>query len=925
MYNETSGLIPVTVELWYDDRWNDITPDVDVSQGITIRRGRDDHQSSPSPSSCRFTLVNRDGKYSARNPLSPLHEKIGRNTPVRIRVGDHQLALRFTGVGDSIRPLYVITPARSEFNVPVLDLRVDMEPESWVPGEWHVVVARTVWNTGNYQWEVLQTPDGGLRFWWSYDGDYTNRQIARLDAGEHDMSGRCTLRVVVDTQSTSDKTVVDWYRGDSLDGPWKHLAQRVSENPGNLPIYPGDAPLTLGSSGTGGAGWSGFYLYRGLIHGVQLRDGSDGPVLAGLDISPGDQGPLGTESVTDSAGNTWEVHGTTRVVDASGSIRFTGLVSAWPPRWSSPEDVGTEIEAVGYRHLVDRASTPVRSPMFRACTNPGEMDRVLGYWPMEERAEATQFSSGIGGPPMLVGRIPGYHVRDIKFAAYGGFRASEPIPEFNDTAAVATLPSSEETGELRVFMLLRLSDVDTEKRIFSVSTSGSITLWTVNVDPQRQVRAVGRDENDNQIYSTPWVEWGWGERSLFGLWLRQDGPDIQGQIFEFEEDNPIAGVFDFVVPGQSLGAPSVVTLAPRSGLNGTAIGHLTVMNRDTQSLWGPIVDGFHAYHGESASDRIARLGREEQIPVIVPPGPSEPLGIQTVETIPRIFDEAAESDMGVLVDSRDTATLTYIPRERLYNQTPVEVDYEAHPVVAPMEPTDDDSELTNDVTVQRGRGSFYRAVQESGPLAAAPYPDGVGRYEASYTLSLADDSQVERQAHWRLHLGTVDEYRYPRIALDLHGDLHLADRIRRVDVSSRLRVVNLPPWTPPGNADVIVQGYEEYLDGIRWRWTANCSPASPWSVGVADDPVHGRADTAGSVLIGDVDSDTTDLPVLTTEGPLWIEEIEHFPFDVSVGGEIVTVVGVRPLLSDDFNRGDVGEWDYSVWDAGYWNSMVWGE
>src|SRR5690606_33847314 len=141
---EENGLIPVHVELWYDDQWSDITPDVDVSQAITIRRARDDHQSSPSPASCRFTSVNRDGKYSARNPLSPLYGKIGRNTPVRVRVGDHPLALQFDGVGDSNRPSYVITPAKSEFNVPVLDLRVDMEPESWTPGEWRNVVTRTV-------------------------------------------------------------------------------------------------------------------------------------------------------------------------------------------------------------------------------------------------------------------------------------------------------------------------------------------------------------------------------------------------------------------------------------------------------------------------------------------------------------------------------------------------------------------------------------------------------------------------------------------------------------------------------------------------------------------------------------------------------------------------------------------------------------
>lgn len=927
---EENGLIPVHVELWYDDQWSDITPDVDASRGITIRRGRDDLQSSPSPASCSFTLDNRDGRYSARNPLSPLYGRIGQNTPVRVRVGDPEVSARFTGLGGTDQPLYVITPASSRFDTPVLDIRIDMEPDEWRPERWRVIATRTVWNTGDYQWELAQDTRGRLYIRWSHDGDYASLLYSYIDTAQLGISGRCAVRVVVDTQSTVDTTVVDWYLGESVQGPWQHVSQREVANVGNLPVYQGSAPLALGSSAVGNSGWNNVDLYQGQIHAFQLRDG-EGDVLAELNPRSIELGPLWTRSFTDSAGNNWEVHGTTQLFDSAGAIRFTGFVTSWPSRWSNPEDSRTEIEAVGYRHLVDRASTPLRSPMFRACTNPGETNRLLGYWPMEEKSEATSFASGIGGPPMLVGRIPGYHVRDIRFAAYNGFRASEPLPEFNDTAAVATLPPSEPTGEIQVFMLAHGSPdgIETDKQIFSVTTTGSVTEWAViwkASDDTIYVR--GRDSSGSVVYESPHTPLGVrGHNTLLGLWLTQDGSDVLCRVFRTLETDETSWYAPNRVPGVSLGAPVTVTLAPRSGLRGTALGHVTVLTRGTGYLLPEdlIFRAFQGHYRESASDRIRRLGREEQIPVFVYGGGSEELDIQSTDSISRLLDSSAESDMGILVDSRDSATLTYIPRERLYNRPALEVDYEAHPVVAPMEPTDDDSELTNDVTVQRGRGSFYRAVLESGPLAADPPPEGVGRYETSYSLSLADDAQTERQAHWRLHLGTVDEYRYPRIALDLHNDLRLADRIRGVDVADRLRIINLPPWLPPGTADVLVQGYTEYLDGVRWTWTANCSPASPWSVGVADDAVYGRADTAGSVLVGDVDSETTDLPVLTTEGPLWVEEIEHFPFDVSVGGEIVTVVGVRPLLSDDFNRGDVGEWDYSVWDAGYWNSMVWGE
>src|SRR5690606_29786452 len=47
---------------------------------------------------CTFTLNNRDGKYSPRNPRSPLYGKIGRNTPMQLRLIENGTTyILFTG------------------------------------------------------------------------------------------------------------------------------------------------------------------------------------------------------------------------------------------------------------------------------------------------------------------------------------------------------------------------------------------------------------------------------------------------------------------------------------------------------------------------------------------------------------------------------------------------------------------------------------------------------------------------------------------------------------------------------------------------------------------------------------------------------------------------------------------------------------
>ena len=82
-----------------------------------------------------------------------------------------------------------------------------------------------------------------------------------------------------------------------------------------------------------------------------------------------------------------------------------------------------------------------------------------------------------------------------------------------------------------------------------------------------------------------------------------------------------------------------------------------------------------------------------------------------------------------------------------------------------IEPTDDDQAVRNDVTITRDGGASYRAVQTAGPLGTGT----VGTYDTSDTLSLAWDDLTDDHAWWRVHVGTVDETRFPVLGVRLEN------------------------------------------------------------------------------------------------------------------------------------------------------------
>lgn len=160
-----------------------------------------------------------------------------------------------------------------------------------------------------------------------------------------------------------------------------------------------------------------------------------------------------------------------------------------------------------------------------------------------------------------------------------------------------------------------------------------------------------------------------------------------------------------------------------------------------------------------------------------------------------------------------------------------QVNYEGGQVYPPFEPVSDDQNLTNSVSATRIEGSTATYEREDGPLSIEEPPVGVGVYEDSVTLNVANDSQLPGQAGWRVHVGTVNAYRYPSTTLKLHGSPELVDEYLGLTLGDKLEVLNPPAWLPPGDIQMLTEGLQENFGWFHWDVAFNSGPGEPWTVG----------------------------------------------------------------------------------------------
>ncbi|MEV7140771.1 hypothetical protein [Streptomyces tauricus] len=859
-------ILPIQVDVSLNGTtWTDITPDARKVQQIRIQRGRSDWGQQVDFGRCSLALKNTDGKYSPRNPESPLYGQIGRNTPLRVSVKVGSVAAVLPGASGD----YISTPDDAALDITGdLDVRFDGTLANWVLADYtfgggivstRVELMGKSSAAGQRSWSLYLT-QGRIQLEWSVGGTTLIGQSS-TEYLPVPASGRLAVRATLDVNNGASGHDVRFYTSDSIDGVWEQLGTTVTV-PGTTSIFSGTSELRVGEATN--LLWTEAIGY---VHAAEVRSGIGGTVVANPRF---DAQASGTTSFADSAGRTWTVQGNAEI--SNRKIRFVGEISSWNPRWDTGgQYVIAEIEASGLLRRLGKGSVAAKSPIYREFTAPSRTG-IVGYWPMEDESGATELASAKSGHPAF--RITG----TVTPAAYDSYPASAPLATIGTGSLRVNMPAYSASSSLllRLFVAVPAAGVVSTQRLISFTTTGTAKTWSLQVTTGGGLELEAWDGDGTQVLNPGPLAFAVnGKQMSIGIELTQSGANINWGILALNTDeSTISGGSSTGTNGtlntHTFGAITQIRFGEDGGMNGTAVGHLVVGNTATalQDTLGPLV----GWEGELAASRVHRLGLEENFHSYATRIGSERMGVQARAKILDLVREAEGVDEGILCEQRDLLGLRLVQHGSLLNQIPdLVLNYEGDDgLVTPLDPVEDDQNLANDVTVQRSGGSSARLTLDSGSLSTQAPPNGVGLYDTSYTLALYDDTQPPYHAGWRLRLGTWDEQRFPVVSVNLAAAPAVIDDAASVDIGSRIQITNPPVWLPPDTIDLMVQGYTETLDQTTWSLAFNCTPAAPYSVAFLDDGIYDRADTDGSRLAEDLTTTETDADVLVTDGPIWV-------------------------------------------------------
>ncbi|MFG2670481.1 hypothetical protein [Streptomyces sp. NPDC048445] len=895
---------PRVTELYYDGAWHDISSSMRESDPVTITRAATALGTRADPTAATATLDNRSGDYSPRNPLSNLYGKIGRNTPWRFSViaGGPHLYLPPTGM------YTVATPDTSALDIlGDIDVRMDVALDVWDDPQ---LLAARYATGGNLGWALELGPDGHLFLTWSPTGASAQQRYTKSTAVVPATAGqRARVRAALDVDNGAGGCTTTFYVAFG-NGPWVVLGAPVVSS-GTTSLFAASAPLQIGDSDITLTpdGASGLPRAKGRIYGLQVYAGIGGVLRT--NVVPAQQATAGARTFTDGTGALWTLTGAASL--SNKQVRMEGEIPAWPPsRDLSGADATVQIAPAGIMRRLGSGNRPLDSALRRYIIG----NAPLECWPLTDGEQATQ------GSPLL--------------ASTPAVSIGDPAPQWAKGAVASWIEPT------LLFPAGASTQIEARPRVQGATASWSVDFVRSGLGGFEAVTVIDSGSGTNADPSTLW-------QLVLLAGLNQITVVRTVQLTDTSSVTTLGtiaapGIFDShphhirlsTVAGSSLTAWTVYIdgviadggaesgIGRPVGLIGYAcdlgtdnpppevsLGYLTYWG-DTAPDASDMYTAMMGFPGETAGARALRLSAENGVPVSLMgvAGESTELGTQEPQRYLESLDTIAAADLGVMLEQRDARALVYRARTTLYNQDPaLTLDFANGEISAPFAPIDDDKLTENDVTVQRKGGASANAVRADGPLSV----DAIGRYDVAPELSLAADTQTTQQAYWRMHVGTYDGLRYTKITVSLGNEraYTLVNDVLAVDVGDLIRLQNLPVDQQPGDVDLLVTGYDEEVGATAWTITYTCVPAGPWTVGVVADRTLGRADTAGSVLGSAVTPTATSLGVTTTTGPRWISTAEwpaDFPFDVTCGGEVMTVTDVTGQRGDRFERSVTGGW-----------------
>jgi len=833
--------------------WQEITDDVRVADGIEIAAGRSDEAARVDPGKCSLSIDNRSGNYSPRNPMGEWYGSLGKNTPLQVRL---------------------------ERGYDVFD-RVSASGWGTAPS------GQTWTHTSTTQWTV----NGSIGIH-TKNAPNTADYARLVSANSHDTDVLvCASMPVMPTGGPMISSTIVRYQDGS--NQYRVLTEFKPAGEITIKIQKRIGALNNDLNENLSVGFT--YAVNQLIW---TRVQADGPTIRARVWRDGTAEPttwhVTTDAATELPGGTgvglyvlrWVTNTNAGALSIhyhhfeSTAVLFTGTVAEWPIRWDqSGNDCVTTVEAAGVLRRLQQGKAALRSPLYRQLTryNPA------GYWPLEDGSEATAASSAaVNGEPAST--------INVTFGADETLPGAGAVLKLNGTDSTIRGRVLRSTGAgFSAMFLMRLNAMPAAMTTFiQWSGSGTVKTWRIKGDATTIITE-GLDSN-GAVLTTATNGYGVSPTNWVAYQLEavKSGANISWAMLLHQ----VGTVTFYAQTGTEPGTVGTITGFLIPGSAGTTEASFAHVYAGADTL--PFVNTNFAlvsngYSGELAADRVQRLCDEEGVRVYVESGTSQAMGRQRTETFLSLLQTCEDADLGVLYESG--TALAYRPSgARLNVGTEADLDFDLGHIAEPPEPTDDDQRVRNDITVTRDAGGQYRAADEE-HIAA------VGKYDDAVDANVESDEQLPDLAGWRLHLGTWDEMRWPRVSLDLARNAGLIGSWMQMQrPGARFSISNPPLQVAGDELDLLVEGYTQQLSMYSWDVELACSPARVWDVAVTDND-DWRVDTVGSSVAVLVNDSTTTVTVNSDDEYLWTTDPAEFPFDVNIGGERMTVTAITGTSS----------------------------
>lgn len=867
---------PIRNEMLINGTWTNVTT---YTRGrdtanMSITRGSSAEQGFLSNGTLDFTLNNRDGRFSNRNPNSPYFGLIGRNVQFRSGMSGMDKHVRLidastsTGAYDGAE---ISTADKAALDITGdIDIRIDIEPDDWNGGYVQLLAGKYVNSGGSNQrsWYLYLNERGMPGMVWSTDGTLAGR-ITTEPSTNPQLSGRMALRVTLDVNNGSGGYTATWYTSTSIAGSWTQIGQTVTTS-GTTSIFSSTANLEIGD--INGASdrqdaVTGAVPLIGRVYGFELRNGIGGSKVAEIELSGRTRGDT---SWSDGLGNTWTCAASASVDDED--YRFWGQTTRLPQKW---DGTGTDIyvpASCGDRlQLVQNVKKPLRSPIYRNLSR-----YTLDSWhTCEDGSTASSLGAAAGNAGII---------SEASFVSDADLVGSDGVLSYDaDTGyATATAPTGSNTGTAFWLWYFKLTAIPAGTieplyvyysggTLARVALSVGVANWTITAYKTDGTTLGTSSTAHSTAPPNNWV--------AMRLKLTQNGSNIDYEWAWY----PIGYVTTFGTSGTwnsaTCGRPSSWLTPSFTGKSGMRHAHIVLNRADVAFSDYTFTSSTNAYVGEDPTDRFARLAIEEGIPWFVrgkrDQGPG--MGPQGTKTLVDLWQECAAVCEGMLYSPRDKYGVTLRTFGNIANRFPLpEISYTSNHLVGSLDPDEVTSGVTNDVTANKENGSFRRYVKTSGSLNVndpTTDPNGAGLLDSTITRNVNDESELLTQAQWEVFRSTWDELRYPTVQLELARDQFTANAslttsVRRFDLGDAFALTDLNTgWLPPEDVKLLIRGYTETYDNKLRGFSLNCTPYGPYDFGLLADsmssPQVKRRDSSDTTLASTVTSTASPLTFST--------------------------------------------------------------